>query len=133
MTLLQFGMFDGDLTGTAASAGWVSWGSSGGSSCCQSPPLSVCSLLPGRGSCTGFADTLRGLPPADEVRRTPAEQPRARQEEVGARTAVNALGTVHFRNQGARPRPANGRLPKHVGAGVVSGTTTATSPRSRRR
>ena len=31
-------------------------GASGESSCCRSPPLSVCSPRPGRGSCTGCAD-----------------------------------------------------------------------------
>ena len=53
---LMFGLFDGDLINNVASAGWAHGGSSGESSCCRSPPLSVCSPPPGRGSCTGFAD-----------------------------------------------------------------------------
>ena len=63
---LMFGLFDGDLINNVASAGFISWGASGESSCCRSPPLSVCSPRPGRGSCTGCADApvfqLAGLP-----------------------------------------------------------------------
>ena len=39
---LMSGLLDGDLINNVASSGLVSWGSSGESSCCRLPPLSVC-------------------------------------------------------------------------------------------
>ena len=63
----------GDLTGNAASAGWLSWGVVWGIVLLS--VTAVVGLLAAARArqLNRFADTLRALAPAYEVRRTPAE------------------------------------------------------------
>jgi hypothetical protein len=114
---LMYGLFDGALTNQVASSGWAHGGSSGGSSCCRSPPLSVCSPPPGRGSCTGFADG-----PMFRLAAQPSGEAGQGSEDGGL---AGAGGTIAAR----AARPTNGRGDAdREGGGCGTGYWSADSP-----